>query len=65
MVEGHYDDGRLLLENMKMPVLFIGHGNPMNAIEENEFSLAWQEAARHLPQPKAILILPEKCSVSR
>ena len=55
MVEGHYDDGRLLLENMKMPVLFIGHGNPMNAIEENEFSHAWQEAARHLPQPKAIL----------
>ena len=46
MVEGHYDDGRLLLENMKMPVLFIGHGSPMNAIEENEFSLAWGDSAQ-------------------
>jgi 4,5-DOPA dioxygenase extradiol len=43
------------LENSKMPVLFVGHGNPMNAIEENEFSLAWQEAARHIPRPEAIL----------
>ena len=40
-----------------MPVLFIGHGSPMNAIEDNEFSLAWQEAAREIPQPKAILCI--------
>lgn len=38
-----------------MPALFIGHGNPMNAIEDNEFSLAWQEAARQIPKPEAIL----------
>jgi 4,5-DOPA dioxygenase extradiol len=25
----------------KMPVLFVGHGNPMNAIEDNEYSRAW------------------------
>jgi 4,5-DOPA dioxygenase extradiol len=41
----------------KMPALFIGHGSPMNAIEDNEFSLAWQETARHLPQPQAILCI--------
>jgi 4,5-DOPA dioxygenase extradiol len=40
-----------------MPVLFMGHGSPMNAIEDNEFTLAWQEAARRIPQPKAILCI--------
>lgn len=40
-----------------MPALFIGHGSPMNAIEDNEFSLAWQEAASHIPQPKTILCI--------
>ncbi len=39
----------------KMPVLFIGHGNPMNAIEDNEFSRAWQAMGQSLPKPKAIL----------
>lgn len=41
----------------KMPVLFIGHGNPMNAIEDNEFSHAWLEAGKNLPQPRAILCI--------
>ncbi|HPH94754.1 MAG TPA: 4,5-DOPA dioxygenase extradiol [Anaerolineaceae bacterium] len=40
-----------------MPVLFVGHGSPMNAIEENEFSLGWREAAARLPRPKAILCI--------
>ena len=38
-----------------MPALFIGHGNPMNAIEDTEFSRAWTEVARSLPKPKAVL----------
>jgi 4,5-DOPA dioxygenase extradiol len=38
-----------------MPALFIGHGNPMNAIEDNEFSRAWAAVARSLPKPKAVL----------
>jgi 4,5-DOPA dioxygenase extradiol len=42
-------------ETGRMPVLFIGHGNPMNAIEDNAFSREWAEAARKLPRPKAIL----------
>jgi len=45
------------MNNTQMPVLFLGHGNPMNAIEDNEFSLAWQDAARQIPQPKAILCI--------
>src|SRR5271157_4870591 len=39
----------------RLPVLFIGHGSPMNAIEDNEFSRSWSEAGRSLPRPKAIL----------
>jgi 4,5-DOPA dioxygenase extradiol len=39
----------------KMPVLFVGHGNPMNAIEPNEFHKAWQRIGQQLPKPKAIL----------
>ena len=41
----------------RMPVLFVGHGNPMNAIEDNEFSAAWEKAARSLPTPQAILCI--------
>ena len=44
-------------DNERMPVLFIGHGSPMNAIEDNEFSKGWQEAAKALPKPKAILCI--------
>ena len=40
-----------------MPVLFIGHGSPMNAIEDTEFSRAWAEVARSLPRPKAVLCI--------
>lgn len=39
----------------RMPAIFIGHGSPMNAIEDNEFSRAWSELGRQLPRPKAIL----------
>ena len=38
-----------------MPVLFVGHGSPMNAIEENEFGRAWTDMGKQLPRPKAIL----------
>jgi 4,5-DOPA dioxygenase extradiol len=38
-----------------MPVIFMGHGSPMNAIEENEFSRTWEELGQTLPKPKSIL----------
>ena len=38
-----------------MPALFIGHGSPMNAIEDNPFTRGWRELAARLPKPKAIL----------
>ncbi len=40
-----------------MPVLFVGHGNPMNAIEDNEFSRVWIKLGEELPRPKAILCI--------
>ena len=39
----------------RMPVLFLGHGSPMNAIEENEFVAGFRNIAKTLPTPKAIL----------
>jgi len=40
-----------------MPVLFIGHGSPMNGIEDNEFSSKWKALAREIPQPEAVLVI--------
>lgn len=37
------------------PVLFLGHGSPMNAIEDNAWSRAWKALGTSLPRPKAIL----------
>lgn len=42
-------------EEQKMPVLFVGHGSPMNALEENPFTRQWQAVAARVPKPKAIL----------
>ena len=41
----------------QMPALFLGHGSPMNAIEENEFVAGWREAGKAIPRPKAILCI--------
>lgn len=40
-----------------MPLLFVGHGSPMNAIEENEFVMAWRELGKSIPVPSAILCI--------
>ena len=46
------------LDNSKvMPIVFVGHGSPMNAIEDNEFSIRWQELGKSLPRPRAILCI--------
>jgi 4,5-DOPA dioxygenase extradiol len=38
-----------------MPAVFLGHGNPMNALEHNQYTEAWQNLAAELPRPRAIL----------
>lgn len=39
----------------RMPVVFVGHGNPMNAIEDNAWSRGFRDLGRALPRPEAIL----------
>lgn len=41
----------------KMPVLFLGHGSPMNAIEDNEFTRSFKNIGQTLPTPKAIICI--------
>lgn len=41
----------------KMPVLFIGHGSPMNIIEDNEFTRSLNKLGRELPRPKSIMVI--------
>ncbi|HSP16533.1 MAG TPA: 4,5-DOPA dioxygenase extradiol [Thermoanaerobaculia bacterium] len=38
-----------------MPVIFFGHGNPMNAIEQNAYTAAWRKIGAAIPKPKAIV----------
>ena len=51
-----FTDG-LAEEEQLMPVLFIGHGSPMNGIEDNEFSQRWAQMANEIPAPKAVLVV--------
>nr|WP_255440843.1 4,5-DOPA dioxygenase extradiol [Caenimonas sedimenti] len=50
-----------LAKSPRMPVLFLGHGSPMNAIEDNEFRRSWQalgaEFGKSLPRPQMILCI--------
>ncbi|WP_409024756.1 4,5-DOPA dioxygenase extradiol [Flectobacillus sp. BAB-3569] len=41
----------------RMPAFFLGHGSPMNAIEDNEFSRGWKKIGQDLPKPRAILCI--------
>lgn len=44
-------------EDSKHPVLFIGHGSPMNGIEDNEFSRTWSKLGTEILKPKAVLVI--------
>ncbi|MBS1551570.1 MAG: 4,5-DOPA dioxygenase extradiol [Bacteroidetes bacterium] len=46
-----------LISTDKMPVLFLGHGSPMNAIEENEFVEGFRNIGKEIPKPNAILCI--------
>ncbi|WP_428717958.1 4,5-DOPA dioxygenase extradiol [Undibacterium curvum] len=41
----------------RMPVMFIGHGSPMNALEHNRFTASWQALGQRFPAPRAILMI--------
>ncbi len=39
----------------RMPALFLGHGSPMNVLEDNDFTQTWERLGQTLPRPRAIL----------
>ncbi|WP_316816808.1 4,5-DOPA dioxygenase extradiol [Pedobacter nyackensis] len=49
--------GGLSYQDTLMPVLFIGHGSPMNGIEDNEFSVTWAGLGKDIPEPKAVVVV--------
>lgn len=52
-----YQWSKNLKDGSKMPVLFIGHGSPMNGIEDNDFSRNWAQLGKEIPLPKAVLVV--------
>ena len=53
----HYNLSQSISNTERMPVLFLGHGSPMNAIEENQFVVGFRNIAKTLPPPNAILCI--------
>ena len=54
--DGKYQS--IILPTMqKMPLIFLGHGSPMNAIETNEYTESWAKLGKKIPRPRAILML--------
>jgi 4,5-DOPA dioxygenase extradiol len=41
----------------RLPAIFLGHGNPMNALAHNRYTAAWQRIGETMPRPKAILAI--------
>jgi 4,5-DOPA dioxygenase extradiol len=41
----------------RQPVVFFGHGNPMNALDNNPYAVAWRRLGTELPRPRAILAI--------
>src|SRR4051812_28791098 len=44
-------------QDQLMPVLFVGHGSPMNGIQDTEFSRTWTAMAREIPTPTAVVVI--------
>jgi 4,5-DOPA dioxygenase extradiol len=40
---------------MRMPAIFFGHGNPMNALADNEYTRAWRNIGASIPKPDAVV----------
>jgi 4,5-DOPA dioxygenase extradiol len=45
------------VQSTRLPIIFVGHGSPMNAIEDNEFARGWQQLGKELPRPSAIICI--------
>ena len=45
------------MSRIRMPALFLGHGSPMNVLEDNRYTRAWAQLGETLPRPKAIVVV--------
>lgn len=45
------------MTTQRMPALFLGHGSPMNVLEDNQYTRAWRHLGEVLPRPKAIVVI--------
>ena len=43
--------------NTRLPALFLGHGSPMNALQDNAWTRAWASLGARLPRPRAVLAI--------
>lgn len=46
-----------LAPSERMPVMFVGHGNPMHAISDNVYTRTWRDEGQRLPKPQAIVVI--------
>ena len=46
-----------MTQTTRMPAAFIGHGSPMNTLQQNEFTAAWQKFGESIPKPRAVLVI--------
>jgi 4,5-DOPA dioxygenase extradiol len=51
------ESSTLFSHHERMPAAFIGHGNPMNALERNRYTDAWRVFGASIPRPRAILMI--------
>lgn len=49
--------GIVNMSEPRMPAFFVGHGSPMNALEDNKYTETWRQLAKTLPRPKGIVLI--------
>jgi 4,5-DOPA dioxygenase extradiol len=54
-----------MIQSARMPVIFIGHGNPMNALARNQYTDGWRQLGVSVPKPRAILCVSAHWYVSK
>ena len=47
----------IIMSSPRMPALFLGHGSPMNVLEDNLYTRSWQTLGMTLPRPQAIVVV--------
>ncbi len=56
-LSGLYNETQDLAETDLMPVLFLGHGSPMNGIQINDYTNSWKKLGETIPKPKMVLCI--------